>query len=167
MNLGMTTFGAVHTLISLVGIVSGFVVVLGMVRGKRPDGWTAVFLLTTVATSVTGFGFPFAVLLPSHKVGIVSLVVLAVAIFARYVRHLAGLWRGIYVVSAVTALYLNVFVLVVQLFRRVTVLQALAPMQSETPFKVGQLVVLLLFVWLGIRAVKGFRTATVQKPAFS
>ena len=166
MNLGMTTFGAVHTLISLVGIVSGFVVVFGMLNGKRPDAWTAVFLLTTVATSVTGFGFPFAVLLPSHKVGIISLVVLAVAIIARYVRHLAGAWRWIYVVSAVAALYFNVFVLVVQLFRRVTFLQELAPTQSEPPFAIAQLVVLLLFVWLGIRAVKGFRTAAVQ-PAFS
>jgi hypothetical protein len=119
-----------------------------------------------VATSVTGFGFPFAVLLPSHKVGIVSLVVLVVAIFARYIRHLAGIWRGIYAVAAVTALYLNVFVLVVQLFRRVTALQALAPTQSETPFKVAQLVVLVLFVWLGIRAVKGFRAASLQ-PALS
>jgi hypothetical protein len=135
MNLGMTTFGAVHTLISLVGIVTGLIVVFGMVRGKRLDGWTAVFLLTTVATSVTGFGFPFAVLLPSHKVGIVSLLVLAVAIFARYIGHLAGMWRAIYAVSAVTALYLNVFVLVVQLFRRVTLLQALAPTQSETPLR--------------------------------
>ena len=167
MNLGMTAFGAMHTLISLVGIVTGLVVVFGMVRGKRLNGWTVIFLVTTVATSVTGFGFPFAVLLPSHKVGIVSLVVLVVAIFARYIRHLAGIWRGIYAVSAVTALYLNVFVLVVQLFRRVTLLQALAPTQSETPFKVAQLVVLVLFVWLGFRAVKGFRTATVQKPAFS
>jgi hypothetical protein len=112
-----------------------------------------------VATSVTGFGFPFAVLLPSHKVGIISLVVLAVAIVARYVRHLAGRWRWIYVVSAAAALYFNVFVLVVQLFRRVTVLQELAPTQSEPPFAVAQIIVLLLFVWVGIRAVKRFRPA--------
>jgi hypothetical protein len=161
MNLAMTTFGAVHTLISLVGIVSGFVVVFGMRRAKRLDGWTAVFLISTVATSVTGFGFPFSVLLPSHKVGIISLIVLAVAIVARYVRHLTGAWRWIYVVSAVAALYFNVFVLVVQLFRRVTVLQELAPTQSEPPFAVAQLVVLLLFVWLGIRAVKRFHPASV------
>ena len=161
MNLGMTTFGAVHTLISLVGIVSGFVVVFGMLGAKRLDGWTAVFLLTTVATSVTGFGFPFGVLLPSHKIGIISLVVLAVAIVARYVRHLAGASRWIYVLCSVVALYLNVFVLVVQLFRRVTALQALAPTQSEPPFAVAQLVVLVLFVWLGIVAVKRFRTEPV------
>ena len=131
MNLAMTTFGAVHTLISLVGIVSGFLVVSGMLGGKRLDGWTAVFLISTIATSVTGFGFPFGVLLPSHKIGIISLVVLAVAIVARYVRHLTGPWRWIYVVCAVAALYFNVFVLVVQLFRRVPALAAQAPTQTE------------------------------------
>jgi hypothetical protein len=165
MNLAMTTFGAVHTLISVVGIVSGFVVVFGMLGGKRLDGWTAIFLLTTVATSVTGFGFPFGVLLPSHKIGIISLVVLAVAIVARYVRHLAGPWRWIYVVCAVAALYFNVFVLIVQLFRRVPALAALAPTQTEPPFAVAQLIVLALFVWLGIVAVKRFRI-TPARPAF-
>jgi hypothetical protein len=159
MILGMTTFAFVHTVISLVGIVSGFVVVFGMFDAKRLDGWTALFLLTTVATSVTGFGFPFGVLLPSHKIGILSLVLLAIAIAARYVRHLAGAWRWIYVVCAVVALYFNVFVLVVQLFRRVQALQALAPTQSEPPFAAAQLVVLVLFVWVGIRAVKRFHPA--------
>jgi hypothetical protein len=155
----MSTFGLVHTLISLVGIVSGFVVVKGMFAAKRLDGWTAVFLLTTVATSATGFGFPFAILLPSHKIGILSLALLAVAIFARYGRHLAGGWRRTYVIAAVMAFYFNVFVLVVQLFRRVTVLQELAPTQSEPPFAVAQLVVLVLFIWIGIRAVKRFHPA--------
>lgn len=159
MNLAMSTFGLVHTLISLVGIVSGFVVVKGMFAAKRLDGWTAVFLLTTVATSATGFGFPFAILLPSHKIGILSLALLAVAIFARYGRHLAGGWRRTYVIAAVMAFYFNVFVLVVQLFRRVTVLQELAPTQSEPPFAVAQLVVLVLFIWIGIRAVKRFHPA--------
>jgi hypothetical protein len=158
-NLAMTTFGMVHTLISLVGIVSGFVVVLGMFDGKRLDGWTAVFLLSTVLTSATGFGFPFGVLLPSHKIGIISLVVLALAIVARYVRHLAGGWRRTYVISAVVAFYFNCFVLVVQLFRRVTVLQELAPTQSEPPFAVAQVVVLVLFIWIGIRSVKRFHPA--------
>jgi hypothetical protein len=161
MNLAMTTLGYVHSAISLVGIVSGFVVVSGMLDAKRLDGWTAVFLLTTVATSVTGFFFPFGVLLPSHKIGILSLALLAVAIVARYVRHLAGASRWLYVVSALMALYFNFFVLVVQLFRRVTALQALAPTQSEPPFAVAQLVVLVLFVWLGIRSVKRFHPASV------
>jgi hypothetical protein len=162
MILGMTTFTFIHVVISLIGIVSGFVVVFGLLAGKRLDGWTAVFLISTVATSVTGFGFPFAVLLPSHKVGIISLVVLAVAILARYVRRLTGAWSWIYVVCAVAALYFNVFVLIVQLFRRVPALAALAPTQTERPFAVAQLVVLALFVWLGIVAVKGFRTAPLR-----
>ena len=161
MNLGMTTLGAVHSILSLVGIVSGFVVVFGMFDAKRLDGWTATFLVTTVATSVTGFTFPFGVWLPSHKIGILSLVVLAVAIVARYVRHLAGAWRWMYVVCSVVALYFNVFVLVVQLFRRVTVLQQLAPTQSEPPFAVAQIVLLLFFVWIGVRAVKRFHPESV------
>src|SRR5712691_7810656 len=116
MIFGMTisTFTLVHFVISMVGIASGLVVVFGLLTGKRLDGWTALFLATTVATSVTGFGFPFDHLLPSHKVGIISLVVLAVAILARYAFHLTGAWRRIYVISAVVALYLNVFVAVVQ-----------------------------------------------------
>jgi hypothetical protein len=161
MNLAMTTLGYWHSAISLLGIVSGFVVVFGMLDAKRLDGWTAVFLLTTVSTSVTGFFFPFGVLLPSHKIGILSLVLLAAAIVARYVRRLAGPWRWIYVVCALLAQYFNCFVLVVQLFRRVAALQAIAPTQSEPPFAVAQLVVLGLFVWLGIRAVKRFRPAPV------
>src|SRR6202050_755812 len=118
MILGMTTstFTAVHVLISLVGIGSGFLVVYGLLTGKRFDGATAIFLVTTVLTSVTGFLFPVEHLLPSHVVGIISLVVLAVAIVARYALHMAGAWRSIYVVSAVLALYLNSFVAVAQSF---------------------------------------------------
>src|SRR5258708_31161880 len=101
MIFGMTiaTFTAVHVVLSLVGILSGFVVLFGLLGGKRLDGWTALFLTTTVLTSVTGFGFPFEHLLPSHKVGIISLVVLAIAIAARYTFHLAGAWRSIYTVG--------------------------------------------------------------------
>src|SRR5438270_12757556 len=136
MILGMTTatYTLIHVLISLVGIASGLVVVFGLLGGKRLDGWTALFLATTVATSVTGFGFPFDHLLPSHKVGILSLVLLTVAILARHAFHLAGAWRWIYVVSAAVALYLNVFVLVVQAFEKVPALKAMAPTQSEPPF---------------------------------
>ena len=120
MILGMTisTFTLLHVLISLVGIGSGFIVLYGLLTGKRLDGWTAIFLVTTVLTSLTGFLFPFEHLLPSHVVGVISLVVLAVAILARYGMHLAGAWRGIYVVSAAVALYFNVFVLVVQAFMK-------------------------------------------------
>jgi len=160
MIFGMTTstFTLVHVMISLVGIVSGFVVVFGLLAGKRLDRWTALFLTSTVVTSVTGFGFPFDHLLPSHKVGIISLVVLTVAILARHAFHLAGAWRWIYVVSAAVALYLNVFVLVVQAFEKVPALKAMAPTQSEPPFLVAQLVVLALFVALTIFALKRFRS---------
>jgi hypothetical protein len=159
MILGMTTatYTFVRVLISLVGIGSGFVVLWGLVTSKRLDGWTALFLATTVATSVTGFGFPFHRLLPSHIVGILSLVVLAIAIAARYRFHLAAAWRPIYVVGAAVALYLNVFVLVAQLFSKVPGLKALAPTQSEPPFLVTQLIVLALFVALTIVAAMRFR----------
>jgi glucose-6-phosphate-specific signal transduction histidine kinase len=147
----------VHTLISLVGIFTGFVVLFGLLPGKRLDGWTKWFLITTVATSVTGFFFPFHGFTPAHGVGIISLLVLAVAIFARYPRHLAGHWRWIYVVTALLALYLNVFVGVVQAFLKVPALHAMAPTQTEPPFKLTQLVVLSLFVLLGIIAAIRFR----------
>ncbi len=146
-----------HTLISLIGIASGFVVMWGMLRAKPLGAWTALFLVTTILTSVTGFLLPFFVLLPSHKIGVISLVVLAVAIVALYVKHLAGRWRATYVVCATLAQYFNVFVLVVQLFRRVPALQALAPRQSEPPFAIAQVIVLALFVWFTIAALKRSR----------
>jgi hypothetical protein len=161
MILGMTTFTFVHVVISLAGILSGLVVLFGLIAGKRLDGWTALFLITTVATSVTGFMFPFHKLLPSHVVGVISLVVLAIAVYARYSRHLAGGWLRTYVISSVIALYLNVFVLIVQLFEKVPALNAMAPTQSEPPFKITQVVVLAIFVVLGIFAAKGFRERTV------
>jgi hypothetical protein len=154
MTLGTYTF--LHVLISLVGIGSGLIVIFGLLTGKRLDGWTALFLVTTVLTSMTGFGFPFDHLLPSHKVGIISLVILALTIPARYVFHLAGRWRWIYVVGAAMALYLNVFVAVVQAFLKVPALKTLAPTQKEPPFLIAQLVVLLVFVGLTILAAKRF-----------
>ena len=154
MIFGMTTLTFVHTLISLIGIASGLVVMYAMVHGKYPIGSTAVFLVSTILTSVTGFFFPFFVLLPSHKIGVISLVVLAVAIVALYGKHLTGRWRATYVITATLAQYFNVFVLVVQLFRRVPALQALAPRQTEPPFAVAQLVVLALFVWFTIAALR-------------
>jgi hypothetical protein len=152
MIFGMDTYTFVHVVISLVGIGSGLVVLVGLLTGKRLDGWTALFLLTTAATSLTGFGFPFDHLLPSHIVAIISLVTLAVAAAARYVFHLAGPWRWIYVAGAVVSLYLNVFVLIVQLFLKVPAIHALAPTQAEPPFAIVQGAVLLLFVVLGILA---------------
>jgi hypothetical protein len=167
MIFGMTTstFTLVHVVISLVGIASGLVVVFGLLAGKRLGGWTGLFLATTVATSVTGFGFPFDHLLPSHKVGIISLVVLVVAILARYAFHLTGAWRRTYVISAVAALYFNVFVLVVQAFLKVPALHAMAPKQTEPPFLVTQLVVLVLFIVIGIMATKRFHDEPVRAAA--
>src|ERR1700722_19025456 len=158
MILGMptATYTLVHIIISLIGIGSGCLVMFGLLTARRFDGWTVLFLVTTVLTSVTGFGFPFDHLLPSHKVGILSLVILAAAIPARYVFHLAGSWRWVYVVGAGMALYFNVFVLVVQSFEKAPALKALAPTQKEPPFLIAQLVVLLLFVALITFATKRF-----------
>ena len=162
MILGMTTFTFVHVVISLVGIFSGLVTVFGMIAGKRLDGWTGLFLFMTVLTSVTGFMFPYHGFTPAIGVGILSLVALAMAILARYRRHLVGGWRRTYVISAVIALYLNVFVLVVQLFEKVPVLHAMAPKGSEPPFLITQAIVMVIFVVLGILAAKKFRDQTTR-----
>src|SRR5260370_1165706 len=159
MIFAMTTFTQVHVALALLGIFAGFIVAFGLLTAKRLDSWTAFFLLSTVATSVTGFFFPFHGFTPAIGVGIVSLVVLAVAIFARDSRQLTGAWRWVYVVTAMIALYLNVFVLIVQLFQKVPALKALAPTQSETPFLVAQLVAFVFFVVLTIFAAIRFRNA--------
>jgi hypothetical protein len=157
MILGMSTLTFVHVVLSLIGIFAGFFVVLGLLTSKRLDGWTALFLASTVATSVTGFFFPFHGITPADVFGIVSLIVLPVAMFARYGRNLAGGWRRTYVITAMIALYLNVFIFIVQLFEKVPALRALAPTLSEPPFKVTQLVALALFVALTIAAAIKFR----------
>jgi len=157
MIVSLATFTAIHVIISLAGIGSGLVVVFGLIAGRRLDGWTAVFLATTVLTSVTGFGFSFDHLLPSHIVGLISLVVLAAAIFARYGRGLAGGWRRVYVIGAVVALWFNVFVLIVQSFQKVPALKTLAPTQSEPPFLIAQCAALVLFIALGAAATIKFR----------
>lgn len=154
--MALNAFTIVHVIISLLGIGSGFVVVAGMLGALQLDTWTAFFLGTTVATSATGFFFPFKRLLPSHIVGIISLLILAVAIYARYSAELVGSWSWIYVVCAVLAQYFNCFVLVVQMFQKIPSLKALAPTQSEAPFKLAQGVVLLLFIALGTLAVMRF-----------
>jgi hypothetical protein len=162
MILGMNTFTFVHVVISLVGVFSGLMVAFGLIAGRGLSRMTALFLVTTVATSVTGFMFPYHGFTPGIGVGILSMVVLVAAIYARYRRHLAGGWRRIYVISAVIALYLNVFVLVAQLFEKVPTLHTLAPKGSEPPFAITQAVVMVLFVVLGIFAVKGFRQQPVR-----
>ena len=147
----------IHTLISLVAIVTGLVVLFELLAGKRLDGWTKWFLITAVATTVTGFFFPFHGLTPAFELGIISVVVLAITIYARYPKNLTGPWRWIYVIGAVISLYFNVFVLIVQSFEKVPALHAMAPTQTEQPFKLTQLVVLSLFVVLAIVAVIRFR----------
>ena len=147
----------VHTLISLVAIFTGIVVLFGMISGHRLDYWTKWFLATAVLTTVTGFFFPFHGLTPAIGLGIISLPFLAIIIFARCSRHLVGAWRWIYVVGAVICLYFNLFVLVVQLFEKVPALHAMAPTQTESPFKLTQLVVLIVSAVLAIVAVIRFR----------
>ena len=156
------TFTKIHVVISLIGILTGLVVLFGLIGGRRLNRWTAWFLVTTVATSVTGFFFPFHGVTPGIIVGIISLLLLAVAIFARYFRRFVGAWRWIYVVTAMIALYLNVFVLIAQLFQKVPSLKALAPTQTEPPFLVAQLSTLLIFVLLTIAATIRFRRENLR-----
>ena len=157
LGLSLSAFTLIHVIISLAGIGSGFVVLYGLLNGKRLDGWTAIFLSTTVLTSVTGFMFPFEGLKPAHILGAMSLVILAIAIYARYGRNMSGAWRSTYVITAAIALYLNCFVSVVQSFLKIPALHAMAPNGNEPPFLVAQLVLLAIFVWLTYRAVKRFR----------
>jgi hypothetical protein len=154
----LSAFTVFHVVLSLVGIGSGFVVAYGLLASKRLDGWTALFLSTTVATSATGFLFPFHGFKPSYVVGAVSLIVLAIAILARYRFGLAGGWRRTYVITAMIALYLNVFVLIVQLFMKVPALKEMAPTQSEPPFQIAQLAALLILAALAIRATMKFHS---------
>jgi hypothetical protein len=153
----MKTLTVIHVAISLIGIVSGLVMLFGLLTANRLDRWTALFLITTVATSVTGFLFPFHGFTPGIGLGIISLVLLAVAIVARYPRHLAGVWRGIFVITAMVSFYFNVFVLIAQLFQKVPALRELAPTQSDPAFLVTQLAALILFLVLTILAVVKFR----------
>jgi hypothetical protein len=165
LGMSLSTFTIVHVIISLIAIVSGIVVMFGLLGSSRMPGLTAIFLLFTILTSATGFLFPFEKLLPSHLIGILSLVLLAVACVALYATRLSGPWRSIYIVTAMTSLYLNVFVLIIQAFLKVPALHALAPSvpPSEPPFAAVQGIVLAFFVIVIIGAVRRFRPA----PAFA
>ena len=165
MILGMptATYTLIHVIISLIASGSGLVVMYGLLKANPLNRWTALFLTTTVLTSVTGFGFPIMQITPAIKLGVVSLIVWAIAIVARYPRHMAGGWRKTYVISASLALYFNVFVLVVQSFEKIPALKALAPTQKEPPFAVAQLAALAIFVALVIFAVKRFRATEVTE----
>jgi hypothetical protein len=156
----LSAYTIMHVIISLVGIATGFVVMAGMLNGQRLDTWTFWFLLFTLLTSITGYGFPFDHVLPSHIVGAISLVVLVLAIVARYAFNHSGAWRWIYVVTALLTQWFNVFVLVAQGFQKVPVLKALAPTQSEPPFLIAQTVVMVLFIITGIAALRQFHPPT-------
>jgi hypothetical protein len=162
MSTGLAAFTLFHVALSLVGILAGFVVLFALISAKQSNGWNATFLVTTAATTVTGFFFPFHKFLPSHGVGIVSLLVLGVTIPALYVFHLAGPWRRTYVIGAVISQYLNFFVLIAQSFMKIPALKALAPTQSEPPFLGAQVVVMLVFIVLGVLAAKRFTAAAVH-----
>ena len=158
LGLSFQAFTIIHVIISLIAIGAGFVVLYQMLNSQFSPIWTLVFLAFTILSSVTGFMFPITVFTPALGFGIISLVVLAIAVYALYSRHLAGAWRWTYVVTALFALYLNVFVLVVQAFQKVPALNALAPKGSEPPFAIAQGVLLVAFLALGYRAVTRFRT---------
>jgi len=155
-------YTVIHTLISLIAIFTGIVVLFGMLGGKRLDGWTKWFLVTAVATTITGFFFPFHGFTPAIGLGIISLPFLALTIFARYAKHLTGPWRWIYVIGAVICLYFNLFVAVVQAFEKIPALHAMAPTQTEPPFKLTQLVVLLGSALLAIVAAIRFRPEPIR-----
>lgn len=155
-GLSLSAFTSLHVVISLVAILTGLVVLYGLLKSSRMDGWTFVFLLTTVLTSVTGFLFPFNGFTPAIAFGILSMILLIAAIAARYTYHLAGSWRWIYVVGAVLSLYLNCFVLVVQSFLKIPTFNALAPTGSEPPFAIAQGIVLVFFIVTGFLAVRRF-----------
>jgi hypothetical protein len=151
MILGMTPFTLFHVILSLIGIVAGFIGLKAWLTGRLRPGWTAIFLVTTIATTLTGFLFPFTVFTPAIGFGIISAVFLAVAVFALYRRHLAGRWRLAFLLSAAVALYLNTFVLIVQAFQKIGPLNAFAPTGTEAPFAVAQGLLLLAFILFGYR----------------
>lgn len=159
LGMSLATFTLVHVIISLVAIVAGLVVMFGMLGSRRPGGLTAIFLLLTILTSATGFLFPFTQLLPSHLVGILSLVLLLIACIALYAMKLGGPWRWIYALTALLSLYFNVFVLVIQGFLKIPALTAIAPGNppSGPVFAVVQGVVLVFFVLMIIGAIRRFR----------
>ena len=160
LGMSLATYTTVHVIISLIGIASGFIVLFGLLRGTLFTRWNSLFLITTVLTSVTGFGFPYIKVTPGIILGVLSLIALAIAIFALYVRHLNRVWRRTYAITAMIALYFNVFVLVVQLFEKVPAIHALAPTQTEMPFKIAQLLLLVLFaIFISAAAARKFRPA--------
>jgi hypothetical protein len=161
---GLTAFTLFHTALSLVQLVSGIIVVIGLVASRVSAPWFWIYLVSAIATSATGFGFPVDKFLPSHAFGIISLVLLLLVILARYTFHLAGAWRWIYAVGLVITVYLDAFVAIVQAFLKIPSLHALAPNGSEPPFAIAQGILFVIFVVLAIAAAKRFRPETTVVP---
>jgi hypothetical protein len=164
MIFGMSTaiYTIIHVIISLIGIGTGFIVLYGLLNGKLLSPWNFVFLVTTILTSLTGFGFPNTSITPGIVLGLLSIIVLAIAVLALCTFNLNGPWRRTYAISAMIALYFNCFVLIAQSFEHVPALHALAPTATEGPFKIAQLLLLVLFIVLIIGAGRKFRSLPVQ-----
>ncbi len=162
LGISIGTFTAVHVAISLIGIGSGFIVLFGLLKGNLVNFWNGLFLVTTILTSVTGFFFPFTKVTPGIILGVLSLIVLAIALLALYGFHLRGGWRRTYAITAMIAQYFNVFVLIAQMFMKVPALHALAPTGTEAPFKIAQLLLLVIFIFLITLAGKRFHSTLVQ-----
>jgi hypothetical protein len=161
LGLSLSAFTTLHVAISIMAIAAGLVVLRGFLGSHPMNAVTLLFLITTVLTNLTGFLFPFHGITPGIVIGVLSLILLAAAILARYTFQLHGSWRWVYVVSSITALWFNVFVFIVQSFEKVPSLHALAPTGTEAPFKVVQILVLLAFIALGVRAVRNFHPAPI------
>lgn len=157
LGLSLSTFTFLHVLVSLIGIGSGFVVVLGLIAGNRLPGWTALFLISTALTSLSGFLFPNKTITPGIVLGVLSMISLLLAAIALYGQRLAGAWRGTYVIDAALSLYFNFFVLIAQLFAKVPALKAIAPTPAAPAFGIAQLIVLMIFIALTSMALKKFR----------
>jgi hypothetical protein len=162
LGMSLASFTILHVIISLIAIGTGFIVLFGLISGRLLSPWNAVFLITTILTSLTGFAFPNDKVTPGIILGVLSLIVLAIALVALYVFHLRGGWRRTYAITAMIALYFNVFVLIAQTFEHVPAFHALAPTGTETPFKVAQLLLLVLFAVLISVAAKKFRNPLVS-----
>ncbi len=156
LGLSPHAFTFLHVMLSIAGIVAGLFVVGGFTGGKQLNGWIGVFLVTTLITNITGFLFPFRVLMPSHILGGISLLVIPLSMFALYVKHLEGVWKKVFVLTAVTALYFNVFVLIAQLFTKIPSIIVLSPTQQSPLFGATQLVLLVMFILIGRSAKRGF-----------
>jgi hypothetical protein len=157
LGLDIATFTQIHVAISLIAIATGLIAILGLIGNRLYGALTAIFLLTTVLTSITGFLYPSKGVTPGIILGVLSMIVLALAILALYAGHLRGAWRGTYVISASIALYFNVFVLFAQAFQKVPALHALAPTQASPVFGITQVAVMVVFIYITVRAFMAFR----------